>query len=166
MSRTLDTTRTSAAEVQVTRTPRTVVLEKQAEALRLLHAGCSYDQIAIELGYTNRGAAWRLVRNALRTTVNESATDYLTLSLDRLSEILQAYWATATTGKDLAAANIVLKVIEAECKLLGLVDGTSRRGKHKVPDAQPWGLVMTDAQARAWGEQHARGGGVADGRGI
>jgi hypothetical protein len=143
----------------VTRTPRAVVLQKQATALRLLGNGCSYDQIAAELGYTNRGAAWRLVQNALRAEVTESATDYLLLSLDRLSEMLYAYWSAATSGKDLAAANIVLKVIEAECKLLGLVDGTSRRGKHKVPDARPWGLVMTDAQARAWGEQHARGGG-------
>ncbi|MGH3262871.1 MAG: hypothetical protein ACRDNS_12820, partial [Trebonia sp.] len=69
------------------RTARAVVLEKQAAALSLVRAGRSYDQIAEDLGYANRGSAWRLVQNGLKTTVDRLAQGHLEMELERLDAL-------------------------------------------------------------------------------
>jgi hypothetical protein len=130
------------------RTARALVIEKQVRALSLVRSGSSYDEIASELGYANRGSAWRLVNNALKSAVDDVAQDYVRLELDRLEAVLFAYWKAAMSG-DYAAANIVLKVLIHIDRLLGLDKPRPRKAAASRP---PWGIVMTPEELAAWQE--------------
>jgi hypothetical protein len=103
----------------VSRTARAVVLEKQEMALTLVKAGHSYEEIAAELGYASRSSAWRLVTNGLKNAVSMLAEDYLQLELDRLDALQAAVWQSATNG-DIAAAGLVLRIMEQRESLLAL----------------------------------------------
>src|SRR5664279_2788401 len=102
------------------RTARAVVAEKQARALTLVRAGHSYDEIAADLGYANRGSAYRLTQNALKASVDRIAEDHLGYELARLDALQVAHWDAATSGLDVKAAHLVLKIIAARVRLLGL----------------------------------------------
>src|SRR5664279_1487701 len=102
-----------ATEVGMARTARAVVIEKQARALQLVRQGHSYDEIAADLGYANRGSAYRLTQNALRATVDRLAEDHLGYELARLDALQLAHWEAATTGREVKAAYLVLKIIDA-----------------------------------------------------
>lgn len=128
------------------RTARAVVLEKQARALELVRDGCSYDEIAADLGYANRGSAWRLVQNGLRSTVDRLAEDHLGLELARLDELQAANWKAALAG-DLPTARLVLSVIQARCRLLGL-------DAPKAITPAPRTVVITDAERAEWKAGH------------
>ena len=133
------------------RTSAAVVKLKQIRALELLTAGRSYDQIAEELGYTNRAAAWRLIAKALDGQVREHAQLYLRVTLARLEAILGSWWHAATTGQDHRAALIVLKVIEMQSKLLGL-DATSKTRSRSEPQltSKPRGIVLRPDELDEW----------------
>src|ERR1700710_1189888 len=103
----------------MSRTPKAKVLEKQARAISLLRRGCSYDQIARQLGYTNRGAAWRLVQNALKTQVVANVEELRSQEVARLDSLQNEAWEAAIAGDRLAAA-IVLDAIKQRARLLGL----------------------------------------------
>jgi hypothetical protein len=101
---------------------RTAMIElrkKQARAMELVRANCTFDEIADDLGYANRSSAWRLVRGALDQQVAKSADEYLQLELDRLDTVQVAFWDAMVDG-DMAAATIVLKVIAERIRVLGL----------------------------------------------
>src|SRR5664279_5036635 len=101
------------------RTARAVVIEKQARALTLVRAGHSYDEIAADLGYANRGSAYRLTQNALRATVDRLAEDHLGRELARLDALQVPQWDAATSGLDVKAAHLVLKIIAARGEAAG-----------------------------------------------
>lgn len=105
------------------RTAHAAVLEKEERAISLYGDGCSYDEIAEQLGYTNRGSAWKAVDRGLRTQRDLRAGDYLTTQIDRYERILATWWERATAGHDGKAANIVLRTLERLDKLLRLTEG-------------------------------------------
>src|SRR5664279_3495512 len=117
------------------RTARAVVIEKQARALTLVRAGHSYDEIAADLGYANRGSAYRLTQNALKATVDRIAEDHLGYELARLDALQVPHWDAATSGLDFKAAHLVLKILDARVRLLGL----DRRSE---PAPEPRTIVM------------------------
>ena len=110
------------------RTPHAAVLEKQERAISLHGTGCSYDEIAEQLGYTNRGSAWKAVDRGLRVQRDLRAGDYLQTQIDRYERILAIWWQEATTGHDGKAANIVLRTLERLDRILRLTGGD-----HAVP---------------------------------
>jgi hypothetical protein len=124
------------------RTPAALVKQKQAQALRLLAGGASYQHIADRLGYTNRGAAWRLVQNGLARQVDERAEEYLQLEGDRLDCVHRSFWRAATVDLDVAAARIVLEAIEQRCKLLGL-NGEIKGRRPSALNPAPHGIVLS-----------------------
>src|SRR5664279_4808397 len=126
------------------RTARAVVIEKQARALTLVRAGHSYDEIAADLGYANRGSAYRLTQNALRATVDRLAEDHLGYELARLDALQLAHWEAATSGLDIKAAHLVLRILDMRTRLLGL-----DKGPNAEPEA-PFTIVMSPAEAAAW----------------
>jgi hypothetical protein len=130
-------------EVDMARTARAIVLQKQAQALVLIKAGDNYDEIAAALGYANRGSAWRLTQNALKATVDRLAEDHVGTEIERLDALQVGYWAAATTGGDKAAAHLVLKIVDARVRLLGL-------HKRAEPEAEPRTVVMSAARAAEW----------------
>src|SRR5664279_1242242 len=120
-------------------------MEKQARALTLVRAGCSYDEIAADLGYANRGSAYRLTQNALKPTVDRIAEDHLGYELARLDALQVPHWDAATSGLDVKAAHLVLKIIAARVRLLGL---DKRTGPE--PEPEPFTIVMSPARVAAW----------------
>lgn len=106
-------------EVHMARTPMSVLRRKQLRALELVRAGCSYDEVADDLGYASRGSAWRLVRSALDKEVVECAAEYRQLEADRLDAVQAAHWDAALAG-DKDAAAVVLRAIDQRMRLFGL----------------------------------------------
>jgi hypothetical protein len=97
---------------------------KRTRAVELALEGRSYDEIARSVGYTNRGSAHRAVFKALAEREVTAVDELRQLELDRLERLHATYWhwPKATEG-DVAAAHMVLKVIDRQIRLLGLVDG-------------------------------------------
>jgi len=108
---------------------RTAQVEHRRErAVTLAMAGHSYDHIAETLGYANRSGAWKAVKGALRARTDDAVDEYRALEIGRLEELLTAYYPDAMKG-DLRAAEMCLKVIDAEVKLLGLDSPDASDGK-------------------------------------
>lgn len=95
------------------------VEHKRQRALAMALAGSSYDEIAHDLGYANRAGAWKLVDALLKARTDVALNEYRTLELARLDRLQQAYWESALAG-DQKAAHLVLKIVQARCKILGL----------------------------------------------
>lgn len=124
------------------RTPDTA--ERDADACKLRNLGHSYDEIAAQLGFANRSAAYKAVERAMRLTVQEPAAAQRTLQLARLDLLFREAWAVLKAehvainngrvimnpanpeeplrdhGPVLAAIDRLLKIEERRAKLLGL----------------------------------------------
>lgn len=117
--------------------------ERDAEACRLRVAGATYDQIAAQLGYTDRSLARRACERALLAVVAEPAEVLRTLELARLDaalikafKILHGQHVVVSNGRVvldpgtgqplvdsapvLGAIDRILKIGERRAKLLGL----------------------------------------------
>jgi hypothetical protein len=81
--------------------------------------GSSYQAIADELGYANRGTVYRLVKNALEERQAETIDELRQLQVDRLDALQVAIWDDAMKG-DLAAVKAVLRILHLRAKMLGL----------------------------------------------
>jgi hypothetical protein len=124
-----------------TRSPDTA--ERDAAACKLRSTGANYDQIAEQLGFTDRSSARRAVERALVAIVAEPAAQLRTLILGRLDLLLGEAWKVLlaehivvsqgrvihdpTTGAPmrdhgpvLNAIDRVLRIEDRRCKLLGL----------------------------------------------
>lgn len=93
--------------------------ERVAKALNLRRQGYSFGEIAKELGWRTRQAAFEAVSRALADTVSEPAEDVRKLELMRLDRLEQLLWPRAEAG-DPKAVTGLLKVQERRAKLLGL----------------------------------------------
>ncbi|MEV6313375.1 hypothetical protein AB0M10_32900 [Streptomyces sp. NPDC051840] len=116
--------------------------QRDAEAARLRARGHTYQQIADELGWANRGDAHHAVQRALQATVREAGDEVRAIELDRLDTLYRAALAvlerehyTVSNGRVvsldgagplpddgpvLAAIDRLLKIQERRAKLLGL----------------------------------------------
>ena len=130
------------------RTAHATVVQKQERAIALYGEGSSYDEIAEQLGYANRGSAWKAVDRGLRVQRDLRADEYLQLQLDRLESILCAHWWAATEGHNVRAANLLLDVLAEMNQLLGLGHRDKRSGR-SMP-VKPWGIVLTDEERAGW----------------
>lgn len=97
---------------------------KRARALELRKAGATYDVIATQVGYSNRGNAYRAIQTALKEITAEPAREVITLELERLDAMLLGLWPQARKG-NLGAVDRVLRIQERRARLLGL-DSPSR----------------------------------------
>ncbi|MDL4812798.1 hypothetical protein [Actinomadura opuntiae] len=98
---------------------RVEAAQKRARALELRKAGATYDQIAQQVGFSNRGTAQRAVVTALREITAEPARDVLALELERLDAMLLGLWPDARRG-DQQAIDRVLRIQERRARYLGL----------------------------------------------
>ena len=124
------------------RTAHAATLQKQLRAVSLYGEGCSYDGIAEQLGYANRGSAWKAVDRGLRAQRDLRADEYLVTQITRYEAVLAPWWEKATTGHDGKAANIVLRTLERLDKVLRLGDG-----EHAV--SQETLVISADPEAYA-----------------
>lgn len=95
--------------------------EKRKKALDLRRAGWSFDDIAVEVGYANRGSAHRAVKQGIAAITRESATELIELELSRLDDLLAGLYEQARNG-DLFAVDRALKIADQRAKFLGLYD--------------------------------------------
>jgi transposase-like protein len=61
--------------------------DRKARAVELALTGASYDQIAGELGYANRGTVWRAVQSGLKARRFAAVDDYREAELHRLDRL-------------------------------------------------------------------------------
>jgi hypothetical protein len=110
------------------RTGRALASWRRTRAIELALAGYNYEDIAIAVGYANRGTAYNVVMDALRKETVEAVEVYRAVELARLDALQAAHWTAATSGSDLKAAELCLRVMGQRVKLLGL------EGPPKDPD--------------------------------
>jgi len=85
----------------------------------------TYEAIGAELG-VDRSAAYKAVRRVLRRLADEADADgreWRALELERLEAALVSI-AKEVKGGNLAAVDRWVRIIEAECRLLGLFEST------------------------------------------
>lgn len=100
---------------------RAAAAEKRKKALELRRAGWSFDDIAAEIGYANKGSAHRAVKQGIADITRESATELLELQMSRLDDLLAGAYEAARNG-DLFAVDRVLKIIDQQAKFTNLYD--------------------------------------------
>jgi orotate phosphoribosyltransferase-like protein len=87
--------------------------------LELARMGHSYDEIAHQLGYSNRSGAWKLVARSLKASTVADVEEHRALEVRRLDALQSAIWDAAMSG-DCRAVQEVLRIIQARINLLGL----------------------------------------------
>jgi hypothetical protein len=87
--------------------------------VQLAADGLSYQAIAEELGYSNKGTVHRLVGNALAKTRTEAVETMQRLEGERLDALQCGLWDKAMAG-DVAAGLTVLRIVATRCRLFGL----------------------------------------------
>lgn len=85
--------------------------------LRIL--GYTFDAIARQCNYHDRGAAYHAVQRELKRTVQQPADELRQLEVERLDALLRTFLPKALKG-DTWSADRVLAVMERRAKLLGL----------------------------------------------
>lgn len=108
--------------------PTSELIEKELRALELRRAGVTYDVIATELGFANKGGAYKAVQRALKRTLQEPADELIVLEVDRLDRLQRAVWQAAMRG-DLGAVTKALQIAERRARLLGLDRPTVAAGQ-------------------------------------
>jgi hypothetical protein len=92
---------------------------RAAKALTMRQLGYTYDRIAEQCGYTNRGAAFHAVQRELKRTIGPVAEEVRDLELTRLDQLLTVYYAKALHG-DGWSLDRVLRIMERRAAFLGL----------------------------------------------
>ncbi len=96
--------------------------ERALKALELRKKGVRYEQIAQQLGYSNRGSAHKAVMkelNLLAKECLEEASKVRDLELQRLDDLYLAAWKAIARGSE-SAIDRALRVSESRRKLMGL----------------------------------------------
>ncbi len=110
---------------------------RKCRAVELAMDGKTYDQIAREVGYANRGTAHRVVMKALADRLLDDVEELREFEAARLDALQAALWDKAMSG-DVRSTISILRIIDRRCRLLGLYD-------HKAVEEFPRYLVMPEA---------------------
>lgn len=94
---------------------------RKARAVELAIAGRTYEQIAAEVGYANRGTAYKVVQKALRSRTVAAVDELRSLEVDRLDALQASLWPDAMAG-DVPAVSACAKIVTQRCRLLGLFE--------------------------------------------
>lgn len=100
---------------------RAAIADRRAKAITLRMAGAGWDQIATQLGYSDKGAACKDVTRALeqnRIRLAESADAMRAADIERLNRLQLGLWKAATSGST-KHADTTLRIIALRAKLGG-----------------------------------------------
>lgn len=92
---------------------------RAGKALSMRQLGYTYERIAEQCGYKDRGAAFHAVQRELKRTITPIAEDVRELELTRLDQLLTVFYAKALKG-DGWAMDRVLRIMERRTAYLGL----------------------------------------------
>lgn len=93
--------------------------ERAIQALRLRKLGFSYDEIAQQCGYGDKGAAWNAIHRMLTRQKVEAVEELRALEAQRLDDLMRPFMLRAMKGESEAAA-VVLRIMARRDALLGL----------------------------------------------
>lgn len=119
---------------------RALAAARRARAIELRAQGWTYEQIADELGYANRGTVCHVVNDALKVRTDEAVDKLRSLEVQRLDALQVALWHKAMAG-DVIAAQAAIRIIASRCRLLGLLGG----GLHLDLETRPRTVVVPSA---------------------
>jgi hypothetical protein len=92
---------------------------KAAQALNLRKLGATYETIAHQCGYANRGSAYHAVQRELQRTLQENADELRTLLAQRLDDLYRAMVPKALKG-DTWATDRCLAIIDRQDRLFNV----------------------------------------------
>ena len=92
---------------------------RRVRAVELVASGCTYQQVADELGYTSRGTAHNIVAKALKEQTAEAVGSLRDLETARLDALQHALWDAAMSG-DVRAVNSIVQIVRSRVRLNGL----------------------------------------------
>lgn len=122
--------------------------QRDADAARMRSRGHTYQEIADQLGFSNKGTAYAAVHRAIAEVVAEPAADAVAFELERLDQlhqaalkVLESHHVIVNNGKVielngrplpddgpvLAAIDRLLRISESRRKLLGLDQPTKQQ---------------------------------------
>ena len=107
---------------------------RQHQALELRMAGRTWQEIADHLGYKSHTGAYEAVKVALSRSNHEAAADYRSLTIGRLTKILQVHWPLMLQA-DNNSTRLCLQTIKDMREVLGL-DSPSKF-EHTGADGAP-----------------------------
>ena len=116
---------------------RALAAERRRRAVEMALTGSSYQAIADELGYANRGTVYRLVKNALEDRQVETIDELRQLEVERLDALQVAIWDDATNG-DVRAVAAVVRIMHLRAKILGLYSHTDSTCPHMTKPVMLW----------------------------
>jgi hypothetical protein len=126
---------------------RALASYRRSRAVEMAAGGCTYQQIADELGYANRGTVHRLVREALEAQQVQSIDLLRTVEMQRLDALQASLWPAALAG-DVEAATTCVRIILARVKVLGLAEtGNNKR----TGCQQPQTVILREDDCRTRG---------------
>ena len=125
---------------------RALASARKCRAIQLKLQGLTYQQIADELGYTSRGTVYKIIKTAQATQLTDAVEEHLDIEVSRLNALQAAVWPAAMSG-DLRALVVAARIIEARCRLLGLIGPATKR----TACQQPQTLVLRDDDCRLRG---------------
>ena len=136
---------------------RSQVMERDRKALELRRRGKNFDEIARELGFANKGSAYKAYARAMeRGRVDTSIEEARNLELARLDAMQAGLWKAASRG-DLGAVDKSLKIMMRRDRLLGLA--IAARASVQQPhdgDRDPAGVVVGKARLDEMREKRER----------
>jgi len=130
---------------------RALAGRRRVRALQLVSQGLTYQQVADELGYANKGTVHHLVQQELGAQLVESVDELRQTEVARLDALQAALWDRAMSG-DLQAAKVAAGIIMARCRVQGLLSTTSRpEAKRASSNCGPQTLVISPTDCRHTG---------------
>lgn len=110
--------------------------QKAARALDLRKQGKTFDEIAAEVPYSSKQAAYDAVKRAIAAITREPASELIELELARLDSMWGKHYLKAQTG-DVRALAACMKLMERRAKLLGLDAPAETKTELTGPDGKP-----------------------------
>lgn len=120
---------------------------RHTRAVELALQGHSYQAIADQLGYANRGTVHRIVKNALAEHADTTIDEHRQLAVARLDALLWAVWEQAMAGDTIAVA-AALKIVTQQAQIQGLYPTGAGRSTSPARGL-PTHLKIDDLTARA-----------------
>jgi hypothetical protein len=100
---------------------RALASARKSRAIELKLQGLTYQQVADELGYANKGTVHRLVREALDAQQAQGVERLREVEVRRLDALQRGLWDRAMSG-DVDAVHACLRIIQERIKVLGLAE--------------------------------------------